>query len=71
MTIDELIQLLRDEKAYIQEVNMNMMMDGLTEMEVRLVIVPQSTNRPSVSLISRSRHEKIKKHLPDELFEIE
>lgn len=71
MTVPELIQLLQDEKAYIQEVNVNMMTDGMTEMEVRLVIVPALAGYPSVMLMGKSRYKKIKEYLPDELFEIE
>lgn len=70
MRTDELIQLLKDEKCYIQEVSVDMNVDGVTTMNVNVLIVPHRTGIPGVSLVSKKREEKMKEFLPDELFEI-
>jgi hypothetical protein len=71
MTTEELIQLLKDEKCYITEMSVEMNTDGVTTMNVNVTIVPHRAGIPGVLFMSKSRHEKIREHLPDELFEIE
>jgi len=73
METRDLIKMLLDEDAYVQDIAVEMNTDGFVFLSAKFVFVPNKVGIPKVVLMGKEQHDKIKdiiEPLEDELFEI-